>query len=57
MDVGPGAARDLDLMAHIARVSAREMSAAGIYWHHAPVVTGQQAVRRGRRSNRGPQAV
>jgi len=47
-EVGLGAANDSDLMERIARVTAEEMIATGIYWDYAPVVAVPQDIRWGR---------
>ncbi len=46
--IGLGAAGDEDLIARIARATAEEMVATGIYWDFAPVVAVPQDIRWGR---------
>lgn len=46
--VGLGAASDEDLMRRIGQITAREMSAAGVYWNFAPVVAVVDDIRWGR---------
>jgi beta-glucosidase len=47
-NVGLGAAGDAELVEAIARVTAREMIATGIYWNYAPVLAVPRDVRWGR---------
>lgn len=47
-NVGLGAARNPDLVEEIARITAQEMIATGIYWNFAPVVAVPQDIRWGR---------
>ncbi len=47
-EIGLGATRDPDLVSKIARATAQEMIATGIYWDYAPVVAVPQDIRWGR---------
>lgn len=47
-NIGLGATRDPDLVERIARATAEEMAATGIYWNYAPVVAVPQDIRWGR---------
>ncbi len=47
-EIGLGATRDPDLVSKIARATAQEMIATGIYWNYAPVVAVPQDIRWGR---------
>ena len=47
-NVGLGAAANAELVEEIARVTAREMVATGIYWNYAPVLAVPRDIRWGR---------
>lgn len=47
-NVGLGAADDLDLIARIAQVTARELLATNVHWNFAPAVSVPQDIRWGR---------
>jgi beta-glucosidase len=47
-NIGLGASRDPDLVERVARATALEMSATGVYWDFAPCVAVPQDVRWGR---------
>jgi beta-glucosidase len=47
-NVGLGATRDPDLVERVARATAEEMTATGIYWNFGPVVAVPQDIRWGR---------
>lgn len=47
-NVGLGASANADLVEEIARITAREMIATGIYWNYAPVLAVPRDIRWGR---------
>lgn len=47
-NIGLGAARNPQLVTDIARITAQEMVATGIYWNYAPVLAVPQDIRWGR---------
>jgi beta-glucosidase len=47
-NIGLGATRDPELMERVARITAEEMVATGIYWNFGPVVAVPQDIRWGR---------
>ncbi|MEA2008740.1 MAG: glycoside hydrolase family 3 N-terminal domain-containing protein, partial [Chloroflexota bacterium] len=47
-NIGMGATRDADLAARVARATALEMAATGIYWNFGPVMAVTQDIRWGR---------
>jgi beta-glucosidase len=47
-NIGLGASRDPDLVERVARATAEELVATGIYWNYAPMVAVPQDIRWGR---------
>lgn len=47
-NIGLGATRNSDLVCRIAKTTAEEMAATGIYWNFAPTITVPQDIRWGR---------